>query len=108
MRSTGIFVRCMCWTPVWVNYAMCDQFATVTPMGSDRSDLHRLVDERDEQLLNDAAAWLRTLKPATDVPRQPRRRLPMSGAYDSGRSDTATRSREILLQELGGRDPHHR
>jgi hypothetical protein len=87
---------------------MCDQFATVTPMGSDRSDLHRLVDELDEQLLNDAAAWLRTLKPATEVPRQPRRRLPMSGAYDSGRSDTATRSREILQHELGGRDPHNR
>jgi hypothetical protein len=30
-------------------------FATVTLMGSDRSDLHRLVDELDEQLLNDAA-----------------------------------------------------
>jgi hypothetical protein len=36
------------------------------------------------------------LKPTTDVPRQPRRRLPMSGAYDSGRSDTAARSAEIL------------
>jgi hypothetical protein len=64
----ALFARCICW--VWVNYAMCDQFATVTRMGSDRSDLHRLVDELDEQLLNDAAAWLRTLKPATEVPRQ--------------------------------------
>lgn len=77
-------------------------------MGSDRSDLHRLVDELDEQVLNDAAALLRTLTPATDVPRQPRRRLPMSGAYDSGRSDTATRSAEILRQGLGGRNPHDR
>lgn len=77
-------------------------------MGSNRSELHRLVDELDEQLLNDAAALLRTLKPATDVPRQPRRRLQMSGAYDSGRSDTAIRSAEILRQGLGGRDPHNR
>lgn len=77
-------------------------------MGSNRSDLHRLVDELDEQLLNDAAALLRTLKPTTDVPRQPRRRLLMSGAYDSGRSDTATRSAEILRQGLGGQDPHNR
>jgi len=85
-----------------------DQFATVIPMGSERSDLHRLVDELDEQLLNDAAPLLRTLKPATDIPRQARRRLPMSGAYDSGRSDAATRSAEILRQGLGGRDPHDR
>jgi hypothetical protein len=70
--------------------------------------LHRLVDELDEQLLNDAAALLRTLKPATAIPRQARRRLPMSGAYDSGRSDTATRSAEILRQGLGGQDPHNR
>jgi hypothetical protein len=104
----AILAQPMCLARVWVNYAMCDQFATVTPMGSDRSDLHRLVDELDEQLLHDAAAWLRTLTPATGVPRQPRRRLPISGAYDSGRSDTATRSREILQQELGGRDPHNR
>lgn len=77
-------------------------------MDSNRSDLHRLVDELDEQLLNDAAVLLRTLKPTPDVPRQPQRRLPMSGAYDSGSSDTATRSAEILRQGLSGRDPHHR
>ncbi len=41
------------------------------------------------------------------LPRQPRRRLPMSGAYDSGQSDTATRSAEILRQGLGGRNPHN-
>lgn len=76
-------------------------------MGSDLSDLHHLIDELDEQLLNDAAALLRTLKPTIDLPRQPRRRLPMSGAYDSGRSDTATRSAEILRQGLGGRNPHN-
>lgn len=93
---------------MWVNRAGCNQFATLVPMGSNRSDLHRLVDELDEQLLNDAAALRRTLKPTADVPRQPRRRLPMSGAYDSSRSDTATRSAEILRQGLGGRDPHHR
>jgi hypothetical protein len=77
-------------------------------MSSNRGDLHRLVDELDEQLLNDAAALLRALQPGTEVPRQPRRRLPMSGAYDSGRSDTATRSAEILRQGLGSRDPHSR
>lgn len=59
-------------------------------MGGNRSDLHRLVDELDEQLLNEAAALLRTLKPTADVPRQLRRRLPMSGAYDSGWGDAAT------------------
>lgn len=91
---------------MWVNRARCTQFATVTPKSSDRSNLRRLVDEIDEQLLNDAAALRRTLKPTADVPRQPRRRLPMSGAYDSGRSDTATRSAEILQQGLGGQDPH--
>ncbi|MBV9141378.1 MAG: hypothetical protein JO115_10750 [Pseudonocardiales bacterium] len=58
--------------------------------------------------MNDAAALLRTLKPTADAPRQPLRRLPMSGAYDRCRSDTATRSAEILWQGLSGRDPHNR
>jgi hypothetical protein len=77
-------------------------------MSGDRGDLHRLVDELDEQLLADAAALLRTLQPAPVVPAQPRRRLSMSGAYASGHRDTATRSAEILREGLGGRDPHGR
>lgn len=77
-------------------------------MSSNRDDLHRLVDELDEQLLNDAAALLRTLKPTSDVPRLLRRRLPMSGSDDSGQTDTVTRSAEILRQGLGSRDPHNR
>lgn len=77
-------------------------------MGSDRSDLHRLIDELDEQMLNDAAALLRTLTPTTDVPRQPRRRLPMSGAYDSGRKDRPLDRPRSLRQGLGGRNPHNR
>jgi hypothetical protein len=72
---------------------------------STRDELHRLVDELDEQQLPDATAFLRTLKP-DDVPRQPRRRLSLTGAYDSGRTDVATRSAEILRDELGHRDPH--
>ncbi|MDQ3886680.1 MAG: hypothetical protein M3308_06665 [Actinomycetota bacterium] len=81
---------------------------SVVSMSGDRGDLHRLVDELDEQLLVDAAALLRTLKPAPVVPSQPRWRLSMSGAYDSGRSDTATQSAEILREGLGGRDPYGR
>ena len=91
-----------------MNRAGCALFATVIPVGSDRSDLHRLVDELDEQLINDAVELLRTLQPATGLPRQKQRRLSMSGAYDSGRSDTATRSAEILRRGLGGQDPHNR
>jgi hypothetical protein len=72
---------------------------------STRDELHRLVDELDEQQLPDATALLRALKPG-DVPRQPRRRLSLTGAYDSGRTDVATRSAEILRDELGCRDPH--
>ncbi|MGH3992686.1 MAG: hypothetical protein ACRDSN_09530 [Pseudonocardiaceae bacterium] len=72
---------------------------------STRDELHRLVDELDEQQLPDATALLRTLKPG-DVPRPPRRRLSLTGAYDSGRTDVATRSAEILRDELGRRDPH--
>jgi hypothetical protein len=78
------------------------------PMSGNRGELHRLVDELDEQLLADAAALLRTLKPATVVPPQPRRRLSMSGAYESGHRDTATRSAELLCEGLGQRDPHGR
>ena len=37
-------------------------------MSGNRGELHRLVDELDEQLVADAAALLRTLKPATVVP----------------------------------------
>lgn len=87
----------------------------MTQQQDHRTDLHRLVDELDEQQLPDAAALLRTLKPTPtpDFP-EPRtarkaerwRRLSMSGAYDSGRSDTATRSTEILRDGLGGQDPH--
>lgn len=68
---------------------------------STRDELHRLVDELDEQQLPDATALLRTLKPG-GLPR----RLSLTGAYDSGRTDVATRSAEILRDELGRRDPH--
>ncbi|MGH3912857.1 MAG: hypothetical protein ACRDTC_05530 [Pseudonocardiaceae bacterium] len=77
-------------------------------MSGDRSDLHRLVDELDEQLLADAAALLRTLQPTPVVPTQPRRRLSMSGAYASGHRDTASRSAEMLREGLGRQDPHVR
>lgn len=72
---------------------------------SSRDELHRLVDALNEQQLPDAAALLRTLKP-DDVPRQPRRRLSIIGSYDSGQTDVAIRSAEILRDELGRRDPH--
>jgi hypothetical protein len=42
------------------------------------------------------------------VPTQPRRRLSLSGAYRSGRSDTACRSRELLRGEFGNVGPHGR
>ncbi len=82
--------------------------ARVGTVSGDRGDLHRLVDELDEQLLADAVALLRALQPATVVPTQPRRRLSMSGAYASAQRDTATRSAEILRDGLGQRDPHGR
>lgn len=84
---------------------MC-RSASVGPVSANRSELHRLVDELDEQYLADAAALLRTLKPTTVVPPQPRRRVSMSGAYDSGHRDTATRPAEILRAGLSRRDPH--
>jgi len=74
------------------------------PMSA-RSNLHRLVDELDEQQIPDATALLSTLQPG-DVPRQPRRPRSLIGAYDSGRTDVATRSAEIIRDELGRRDPH--
>ncbi len=77
-------------------------------MSGKRGELHRLVDELDEQLLADAAALLRTLQPTTVVPAQPRRRLSMSGAYATGQSDPASRSAELLREGLGRRDPHGR
>lgn len=77
-------------------------------MSGNRGDLHRLVDELDEQLLADAAALLRALQPTLTVPIQPRRRLSMSGAYASGHRDTVTRAVEILREGLGQQDPHGR
>lgn len=77
-------------------------------MSGERGDLHRLVDELDEQLLADAAALLRALQPTAVVPAQPRRRLAMSGTYASGHRDTAARSAEMLREGLGRQDPHGR
>ena len=77
-------------------------------MSGDRGDLHRLVDQLDEELLADAAALLRALQPTAAIPTQPRRRLSISGAYASGHSDTATRSAEVLREGLGRWDPHGR
>lgn len=75
--------------------------ARVRGVSGNRGDLHRLVDELDEQLLADAAALLRALEPTLTVPIQPRRRMSMSGAYASRHCDTATRAAEILREGLG-------
>jgi hypothetical protein len=76
-------------------------------MRTDRAELHRLVDELDEGRVVEARAALQALT-AEQVPAQPRRRLSLSGAYRSGCSDTASRAREILREELGGAEPHGR
>lgn len=72
---------------------------------STQDEHHRLMDELDEQQFPDATAFLRPLKPG-NTPRQPWCRLSLTGAYDNGRTDVATRSAEILCDELGHRDPH--
>lgn len=83
------------------------QFAAVAPMSSNRGGAApprrragRAVADRRGGTPAHPAASDRSTAPAA-VPRQPRCRLPISGAYDSGRSDTATRSAEILRQGLG-------
>jgi Spy/CpxP family protein refolding chaperone len=52
-------------------------------MSTDRAELHRLVDELDEERVTEARAALQALTPE-QVPAQPRRRLSLSGAYRSG------------------------
>lgn len=71
-----------------------------------REDLHRLVDELDDDALRDAAEVLsRMVSPRTpdhddlDTPR--RRRLSFVGTLSSGQGDLAARSDEILRAELG-------
>lgn len=75
-------------------------------MGS-RDDLHRLVDELDEDALPTAAEVLSRMAsqraPHHDdlYPRVPRRRLSFIGAWGSGEGDLAARSSEVLRDELG-------
>jgi hypothetical protein len=76
-------------------------------VSTDRAELHRLVDELAEDRVGEARAVLQALS-LGQVPAQPRRRLSLSGAYRSGHSDTASRAREILREEIGGLDPHGR
>jgi len=75
-------------------------------MSEDRTELHRMVDELGDEQVAVATALLRELQPRSEVPSQPRRRLSFIGAYDSGRSDVASRSSKILREELGQADPH--
>ncbi len=76
-------------------------------MNTDRAQLHHLVDALDADRVGEAKAVLQALTPE-QVPTQPRRRLSLSGAYRSGRSDTACRSRELLRGEFGNVGPHGR
>ena len=76
-------------------------------MSADRGNLHRLVDQLDDEQVAEAAALLHSLAPA-GVPHQPRRRLSFICAYDSGQTDTAARSGAIRREGLGAADPHGR
>lgn len=70
-----------------------------------RDDLHRLVDELDDDALPDAAEALSRMV----SPRAPRhddldtspRRLSFVGIWGSGQGNLAARSGEILRDELG-------
>lgn len=71
-----------------------------------RDDLHRLVDELDEDMLPDAAEALsRMVSPRAprhdDLDTSPRRRLSFVGVWGSGQGSLAARSGEILRDELG-------
>ena len=78
---------------------------------STREDLHRMIDELDEEALPDAARQLAALsqrdrdsvaQAETDAAvAELRHRLPWIGSLHSGRGDLAERSSEILRDELG-------
>lgn len=79
---------------------------------STRDDVHRLVDELDEEALPDAARQLaaltqrdRTSATSADTAAavaELRRQLPWIGSLRSGQGDLAERSSQILRDELGG------
>ena len=78
---------------------------------SSREDVHRLVDELDESMLQDAArrlAELRQRNRASAVEAETeaavtelRQRHPWIGSMRSGRSDLSERSEEVLRDEFG-------
>lgn len=80
---------------------------------STRDDVHRLVDELDEEALSDAARQLAALTQrdrasATTADTaaavaELRRALPWIGSLHSGQGDLAERSAQIVRDELGAR-----
>lgn len=71
-----------------------------------RDDLHRLVDELDDDALPDAAEALSEIVSQRaprhdDLDTSPRRRLAFVGAWGSGQGNLAACSGEILRDELG-------
>ncbi len=70
-----------------------------------RDDLHRLVDELDDDALPHAVELLSRMvlprAPHHDELDIPPRRLSFIGAWSSGQGDIAARSSEILRDELG-------
>lgn len=68
-------------------------------MGS-RDDLHRLVDDLDDERLTDASELLRGLQQRRGEPDR-NRPLSIIGLFE-GEPDLAQRSSEILRRELGG------
>ena len=71
-----------------------------------RDDLHRLIDELDDDALPDAAdALSRMVSSRTprhdDLGTPQHRRLSFIGTWSSGQGDLAARSGEILRDELG-------
>lgn len=80
---------------------------------STRDDVHRLVDELDDEAVPDAARQLAELSQrnranATEAEAEAavtelRRRIPWIGSLHSGQGDLAERSAQILRDELGTR-----
>lgn len=71
-----------------------------------REDLHRLIDELDDDALLDAGEALSRIVSQRaprhdDLDAPPRRQLSFIGAWSSGQGDLAARSNEILRDELG-------